>query len=79
MGIFKWLRKPKYDLETIEDIQTIKIPKYHGQHYGSTPTKNIEYILQRKATEYKRNKRMDQMKSCHIQIGCGLKATIYDL
>lgn len=64
MGIFKWLRKPKYDLETIEGIQAIKIPKYHGQHYGSTPTKNIEYILQRKATEHKRNKRMDLAIAC---------------
>lgn len=45
-------RKSKYDLDSIEGIQAIEIPKYKKLKGVGTPVNNIEYILQRKATEY---------------------------
>lgn len=64
MGFFSNLFKPKYDLETIEGIRAIEIPKYKRLSGVSSPTGNIEYILQRKATEHKRNGKIDLAIAC---------------
>ena len=54
----------KYDFETIEGIQNIPIPKYKPLQGMGSPVNNIEYILQRKATEHKKNGRMDLAIAC---------------
>lgn len=65
MGLLKKLfSNSKYDLETLEGIRAIKIPKYSQINGLQSPTKNIEYILQRKATEHKKNGRMDLAIEC---------------
>lgn len=68
MSIFNKLLKKmagqKYDLETLEGIRAIKIPKYSKINGLQSPTENIEYILQRKATEHKKNGRMDLAIEC---------------
>lgn len=57
--IKKILLKEKYDFETIEGINSIKIPNYKPLQGMSSPVNNVEYILQRKATDHKKNGRMD--------------------
>lgn len=70
-----WMQKPQplpivdkmrgnIDLDTIDGIQSIEIPKYEPLQGIQSPTDNIEYILQRKATEHKRNGRMDLAIAC---------------
>lgn len=54
----------KYDFETLEGIQSIPIPKYKPLQGMSSPVNNIEYILQRKATEHRKNGRMDLAIAC---------------
>lgn len=54
----------KYDLETLEGIQNIPIPKYKPLQGMSSPVNNVEYILQKKATEHKKNGRMDLAIAC---------------
>lgn len=54
----------EYDLESIEGIQSIQIPKYKPLQEMGNPSNNIEYILQKKATEHKRNGRMDLAIAC---------------
>lgn len=60
----KFFSQGKYDLETLEGIQSIPIPKYPPLQGLSSPVNNIEYILQRKATEHKKNGRMDLAIAC---------------
>ncbi len=55
---------PGYDLESIKGIESIEIPEYNRIKGVESPTNNIEYILQRKATEHKRNGRMDLAIAC---------------
>ena len=50
--------------DTIEDIETIPIPRYKPLQGIESPVNNVEYILQRRATEYKRNGRMDLAIAC---------------
>ena len=54
----------KYDFETLEGIQNIPIPKYKPLQGMGSATNNIEYILQRKATEHKKNGKMDLAIAC---------------
>ena len=54
----------KYDFETLEGIQNIPIPKYKPLQGMSSPVNNVEYILQKKATEHKKNGRMDLAIAC---------------
>lgn len=61
MSLFK---KNDYDLDSLEGILSIEIPKYKPKHGLLSPENNIEYILQRKATEHKRNGRMDLAIAC---------------
>jgi tetratricopeptide (TPR) repeat protein len=54
----------QYDLDSIQGIEAIPIPKYEHFSGVATPVNNIEYILQRKATGHKRNGRMDLAIAC---------------
>ena len=56
--------REKYDFQTLEGINSIKIPNYNSLQGISSPVNNVEYILQRKATEYKKNGRMDLAIAC---------------
>ena len=56
--------KPKYDLDSIQGITKIQIPRYEPLQGMGNPSNNIEYILQKKATEHKRNGRMDLAIAC---------------
>lgn len=58
--IFK--QKPTFD--SIEGINNIQIPQYSSIKGMASPANNIEYILQRKATEHKKNGRMDLAIAC---------------
>ncbi len=58
------LLKPKYDLDTLSGISSIQIPNYKPLQGMASPVNNIEYILQKKATEHKRNGRMDLAIAC---------------
>lgn len=74
----------KYNFETVEEIAGIQIPLYSINSGISSPVNNIEYILQRKATEFKREGKEDlaiaclkkQTKFFHIQTFHGVKKTI---
>ena len=54
----------EYDYSTVQSIMSIPIPKYEPLHGLTTPVNNIEYILQRKATEFKIAGRMDLAIAC---------------
>lgn len=63
----RFLRKrssKKLNMDTLEDIGAIPIPKYSKSKGLASPVNNIEYILQRKATEHKKNGRMDLAIAC---------------
>ena len=64
MGLFNFFKKDSYDLDSIEGINKIGIPKYPPLKGLESPVNNIEYILQRKATEHKKNGRMDLAIAC---------------
>lgn len=53
-----------FDLDSEKGIKAIPIPRYDRIHGLASPVNNIEYILQRKATEHKRNGRMDLAIAC---------------
>lgn len=53
-----------YSFETIEDIENIKIPTYSKNSEISSPVNNIEYILHRKATEFKKAGKEDLALAC---------------
>lgn len=56
--------REKYDFQTLEGINSIKIPNYKSLQGMSSPVNNVEYILQRKATEHKKNGKMDLAIAC---------------
>lgn len=56
--------REKYDFQTLEGINSIKIPNYKSLQGVSSPVNNVEYILQRKATEHKKNGKMDLAIAC---------------
>lgn len=64
MGLFNFFRKDSYDLDSIDGINKIGVPKYQSLKGLESPVNNIEYILQRKATEHKKNGRMDLAIAC---------------
>ena len=57
-------RPLKIDFSSVEGIMAIPIPKYKKFSGLASPMDNIEYILQRKATEHKKNGRMDLAIAC---------------
>lgn len=46
--------KVAYDLDSLEGIKNITLPKYRPLNGIESPVNNVEYILQRKATEHKK-------------------------
>ncbi len=64
MGFLLFRKKKFYDLETLEGIESVEIPTYRRFKGVQSPVNNIEYILQRKATEHKKNGRMDLAIAC---------------
>lgn len=57
--------KQIYDLDSVSSIQSIPIPDYKPFSGSlSTPVNNIEYILQRKATEHDRAGKRDEAIAC---------------
>ena len=66
MGLFSRLLKterynPKasnYKMETLEDINSIPVPTSQFE-YNCDFTESIEYVLQRKATQFKKAGQMD--------------------
>lgn len=57
------IRSRKYDMDSLEGINSIPVP---AQNYNTgDPTKDcIYYLLQRKATEHKKNGKMDLAIAC---------------
>ena len=53
-----------YDLNDIDVINSIPIPKYKPLQGLTSPVNNIEYILQRKATEHKKNGNEELALAC---------------
>lgn len=65
MKIFDLFKKSEaYDFNSVDGISKIQIPKYPKLEGIQSPSNNIEYILQRKATEHKKNGRMDLAIAC---------------
>ena len=64
MGLFDFMKKEAYDFDTLSGIEKITPPKYSPLKGLESPVNNIEYILQRKATEHKKNGRMDLAIAC---------------
>ncbi len=62
--IFKINLDTEYDFDSIEGIQNIPIPEYNPLQRMGSPVNNVEYVLQRKATEHKKNGRMDLAIAC---------------
>jgi tetratricopeptide (TPR) repeat protein len=54
----------QYELDSIDGINAIPIPEYSKFSGVPSPLNNIEYILQRKATDHKKNGRMDLAIAC---------------
>lgn len=63
MGLFDMFKK-KDPFESVESILNIPIPKYPPLKGIESPVNNIEYILQRKATEFKKAGDMDRAIAC---------------
>lgn len=67
MGLFNFFKKSisgqRYDMDTLEGINAIPVP---AQNYNTGDWKKdrIDYLLQRKATEHKKNGRMDLAIAC---------------
>lgn len=57
-------KKNKYNLDSLNGISGIQIPAYQPIKGIESPINNIEYILQRKATEHMKNGRMDLAIAC---------------
>ena len=56
--------KDTVKLDTLEEIQNIPIPKYERLDGIQAPVDNIEYVLHRKATQHKKNGRIDLAIAC---------------
>lgn len=52
-----------YKLDTLEDIESIPVPTKNFQ-YNCDFTESIEYVLQRKATQFKKEGKMDLAIAC---------------
>lgn len=61
---FKKIIQKKDIFESVESIMSIPIPKYPKLEGLTSPVNNIEYILQRKATEFKKQGDMDRAIAC---------------
>lgn len=70
MGIFSKLFKPKYNskasnykMDSLEDINSIPVPTQKFE-YNCDFTESIEYVLQKKATQFKKEGKMDLAIAC---------------
>lgn len=70
MGIFSKLFTPKYNpkasnykMNTLEEINNIPVPTQNFQ-YNCDFTESVEYVLQRKATQFKKAGQMDLAIAC---------------
>lgn len=63
MGLLEIFRPKRYDMDSLEGINAIPVP---AKNYNTgDPTKDcIYYVLQRKATEHKKNGHMDLAIAC---------------
>lgn len=63
MGFLNFFKSKQYDMDSLDGINSIPVP---AKNYTTgDPTKDcIYYILQRKATEHKKNGRMDLAIAC---------------
>lgn len=63
MSLLSLFKQQKYDMDTLQGINSIPVP---AKNYDTgNPTKDcIYYLLQRKATEHKKNNRMDLAIAC---------------
>lgn len=57
-------QKQEYKFDTVEDIMSIPIPKYKKVDGVGSPVNNIEYILQRKASLFDKEGKMDLAIAC---------------
>lgn len=57
-------QRQEYNFDTVEDIMAIPIPKYKKLDGIGSPVDNIEYILQRKATQFKKDGKMELAIAC---------------
>lgn len=70
MGIFSKLFKSKYNpkasnykMDTLEDINSIPVPTQKFE-YNCDFTESVEYVLQKKATQFKKEGKMDLAIAC---------------
>ena len=61
--LYKRPQDPIYDMDTLDGINRIPVPA-ENYHHGDWKLDRIDYLLQRKATEHKRNGRMDLAIAC---------------
>lgn len=63
MGLLNFFKPKNYDMDSLDGINSIPVP---AKNYNTgDPTKDcIYYVLQRKATEHKKNGRMDLAIAC---------------
>lgn len=54
----------EYNFNSVEEIQSIPIPKYKSLSGLGSPVNNIEYILNRKATIFKKDGKKDLALAC---------------
>lgn len=66
MGLFSFLKSSQsgwYDMDTVEGINAIPVPA-KNYRTGNDLNDCIYYVLQRKATEHKKARRMDCAIAC---------------
>lgn len=63
MSLFSFFKPHKYDMDTLEGINSIPVPA-KNYHTGNDLKDCIYYILQRKATEHKKAGRIDCAIAC---------------
>lgn len=61
MGLFDIFSKKNYDMDTLEGINAIPVP---AKNFGNDLKDQTYYMLQRKATEHKKNGHMDLAIAC---------------
>ena len=63
MSFFNFFKPHRYDMDSLNGINSIPVP---AKNYNTgDPTKDcIYYVLQRKATDHKKNGRMDLAIAC---------------
>lgn len=63
MGLFNFFKPAKYDMDSLDGINSIPVPA-KNYNTGDWTKDLIYYVLQRKATEHKKNGHMDLAIAC---------------